>query len=69
MTAYDRYENVPVVVHRPKPTQPRRPVGTAKAVPPDGGATARCNDGTYFYAAHHHQGACSHHHGVAVFYK
>ncbi len=31
------------------------------------GATAKCNDGTYSYAAHH-QGACSHHHGVAVFY-
>ncbi|MGZ4493865.1 MAG: DUF3761 domain-containing protein [Nocardioides sp.] len=32
------------------------------------GATARCNDGTYSYAAHH-QGACSHHGGVQVFYK
>jgi hypothetical protein len=30
------------------------------------GATARCNDGSYSYAAHH-QGACSHHGGVAVF--
>ncbi|MFJ9729418.1 DUF3761 domain-containing protein [Streptomyces sp. NPDC101209] len=26
-----------------------------------------CNDGTYSYAAHH-QGACSHHGGVAIFY-
>jgi hypothetical protein len=33
-----------------------------------GGATAKCNDGTFSYAAHH-QGACSHHGGVAVFYK
>jgi hypothetical protein len=32
------------------------------------GATALRNDGTYSYAAHH-QGACSHHGGVAVFYK
>ena len=32
------------------------------------GATARCNDGTYSYAAHH-QGACSSHGGVAVFYN
>ncbi|MFS4093917.1 DUF3761 domain-containing protein [Streptomyces sp. AF1A] len=32
------------------------------------GATARCNDGTYSYAAHH-QGACSHHGGAAVFYR
>jgi hypothetical protein len=31
------------------------------------GATAMCNDGTYSYAAHH-QGACSHHGGVAIFY-
>jgi uncharacterized membrane protein YgcG len=32
------------------------------------GATALCDDGTYSFAAHH-QGACSHHGGVAVFYK
>jgi hypothetical protein len=35
---------------------------------PGSGATAKCNDGTYSYAAHH-QGACSHHGGVAIFYK
>jgi hypothetical protein len=35
---------------------------------PPAGATAKCNDGTYSYAAHH-QGACSHHGGVAIFYK
>jgi Protein of unknown function (DUF3761) len=35
---------------------------------PSGGATALCNDGTYSYAAHH-QGACSRHGGVRVFYK
>ena len=35
----------------------------------DGGAaTALCNDGTYSFAAHH-QGACSRHGGVRVFYK
>jgi hypothetical protein len=33
-----------------------------------GGASALCNDGTLSYAAHH-QGACSHHHGVAEFYN
>lgn len=33
-----------------------------------GGATALCNDGTLSFAAHH-QGACSHHGGVAIFYK
>jgi hypothetical protein len=32
------------------------------------GATAQCNDGTYSFAAHH-QGACSHHGGVAQFYN
>ncbi|EFL20912.1 conserved hypothetical protein [Streptomyces himastatinicus ATCC 53653] len=32
------------------------------------GATALCEDGTLSYAAHH-QGACSHHGGVAVFYR
>ncbi|MGI8868152.1 MAG: GmrSD restriction endonuclease domain-containing protein [Mycobacteriales bacterium] len=33
-----------------------------------GGATAQCNDGTFSYAAHH-RGACSHHHGVAVWFR
>jgi hypothetical protein len=41
---------------------------SAPVVSPGNGATALCNDGTYSYAAHH-QGACSHHHGVSVFYK
>ncbi len=31
-------------------------------------ASALCNDGTYSYAIHH-QGACSHHKGVSVFYN
>jgi hypothetical protein len=31
------------------------------------GATAKCNDGTFSYSAHH-SGSCSHHGGVAVFY-
>lgn len=45
--------------------------GTGHTEPPvddHGGATALCNDGTLSFAAHH-QGACSHHHGVKVFYK
>ncbi len=31
------------------------------------GASAKCNDGTFSYSAHH-SGSCSHHGGVAVFY-
>lgn len=49
----------------PAPAAPA-PAPPAPAVP--AGATAKCNDGTYSFAAHH-QGACSHHGGVAVFYK
>lgn len=33
-----------------------------------GGATALCNDGTLSYSAHH-QGTCSHHGGVAIWYR
>lgn len=48
----------------PVPTQqPAQPVADHPS-----GATALCNDRTYSYAANH-QGACSHHDGVAVFYK
>ncbi|MFJ9413329.1 DUF3761 domain-containing protein [Streptomyces sp. NPDC101227] len=32
------------------------------------GATARCRDGSLSYSAHH-QGTCSHHGGVAVWYR
>jgi len=44
------------------------PSRTEAPVSAGNGATARCNDGTYSYAAHH-QGACSRHGGVAEFYK
>ena len=43
--------------------QPTNPAPT-----PGDGATAICRDGTYSYAANH-SGACSHHGGVAQFYK
>ena len=48
----------------------KAPVVAQPALAPvaPGGATALCNDGTYSYAAHH-QGACSGHGGVKVFYK
>jgi Protein of unknown function (DUF3761) len=44
------------------------PVAQPGPVAPGGGPTALCKDGTYSYAAHH-QGACSGHDGVKVFYK
>jgi hypothetical protein len=52
------------------PPAPAAPAAPAPAAPvaPGNGATALCHDGTYSYAAHH-QGACSHHGGVAEFYK
>ncbi len=50
--------------------QPAPTPAPAPAPQPDhpAGATALCNDGTYSYAANH-QGACSHHGGVAQWYK
>jgi hypothetical protein len=54
----------------PKPAAPAPAPAHTSAPPVDdhGGATALCNDGTLSYSAHH-QGTCSHHHGVAVWYK
>lgn len=52
----------PAPAPAPAPTTAPSPAG------PPGGATARCNDGSYSFAAHH-QGACSSHGGVAVFYR
>lgn len=56
----------PPTTRAPAPPPPPSPPPTTLDHPAD--ATARCNDGTYSYAAHH-QGACSHHGGVAVFYR
>lgn len=52
----------------PAPTQVPAPAPAPAPVVAGNGATALCNDGTYSYAAHH-QGACSQHGGVQVFYK
>ena len=49
----------------PAPSTPQ-PTPTAQAGAASG-ATALCNDGSLSFAAHH-QGACSHHGGVATFY-
>jgi Protein of unknown function (DUF3761)/Protein of unknown function (DUF2510) len=63
-TAYQKYEGIT--------TAPAHSVSTPRPAPATvsqgNGATALCNDGTYSYAAHH-QGACSHHGGVKIFYK
>ncbi len=42
--------------------------GSSKSGTVSNGATALCNDGTLSYSQHH-QGTCSHHGGVAVWYK
>jgi hypothetical protein len=51
----------------PQTEAPTAPAVTAAGGPP-AGALAMCNDGTYSFAANH-QGACSHHGGVKVFYR
>lgn len=64
-TAYKKYVGAPpsgTSYVRPRPTH------SPSSVAAGTGPTAKCNDGTYSYAAHH-QGACSHHGGVAVFYR
>jgi hypothetical protein len=48
------------------PLPPPQPIPASTSTQP-AGATGKCNDGTYSYAAHH-QGMCSGHGGVAQFY-
>jgi hypothetical protein len=70
-TAYLKYVNAapaPAAPLAPAARAPAQPAAPAPAAVPASGATALCNDGTYSYAAHH-QGACSRHGGVKVFYK
>lgn len=61
--AYQKYVGTAATASTYKPSPAPSPAPAA-----GGNATALCNDGTYSYAAHH-QGACSHHGGVKVFYK
>ncbi|MFK4299551.1 hypothetical protein ABH924_004735 [Arthrobacter sp. GAS37] len=65
-------EPAPAVPAQPAPAAPvdpaPAPAAAAPAPAPGGGATALCVDGTYSFSANH-QGTCSHHKGVAVWYK
>jgi hypothetical protein len=55
-----------------QPPPPPAPTSAQSSPPPaqtpGNGPTALCRDGSYSYAANH-SGACSHHGGVAQFYK
>jgi hypothetical protein len=64
ITSADSTANAPAVTTTAPSAAPSTSAGTDRPA----GATARCNDGTYSFAAHH-QGACSTHGGVAVFYQ
>ena len=59
---------LPSAANPPAPPPEPAPRAAPAPVAPGNGATALCNDGTYSNAAHH-QGACSSHGGVKVFYK
>lgn len=77
-TAYEQYVAAPAAppaAPAPAPVQPApvqpAPVQPAPAAPAPAapaGATAQCNDGSYSYSATH-SGTCSHHGGVALWYK
>jgi hypothetical protein len=56
----------PEAAPAPTPVPNRRPPATASNVPAN--ATAKCRDGSFSFAANH-RGACSHHGGVAEWYK
>jgi hypothetical protein len=57
---------VRVTVTPPPPPPP--PAPAPAPAPAGNGATALCNDGTVSYSATH-QGTCSHHGGVSVWYR
>jgi hypothetical protein len=68
-TAYLNYVGTPPAprTSTASPSMYSPPASGTSAAGPPAGATALCNDGTYSYAAHH-QGACSRHGGVKIFY-
>lgn len=67
-TAYTAYIDQQTSAAAPRSSSYTPKTSAPAVVDPGNGATAQCHDGTYSYAAHH-QGACSHHGGVAIFYK
>lgn len=52
----------------PTTSAPHSVVPAPTTVDDHGGAMAECNDGTLSYSAHH-QGTCSHHGGVAIWFR
>ena len=66
--AYQRYVGAVPAASTYKAPPVAQPAPQPAPVAAGGGATALCKDGTYSFAAHH-QGACSRHGGVSVFYK
>lgn len=66
--AYQTYVGAAAAAPAPAAPQPVPAPAPAPAPAPGGGATALCNDGSLSFAAHH-QGACSKHRGVSVFYR
>jgi hypothetical protein len=50
------------------PAPPPAPAPAPAVQDPGAGATAKCTDGSYSFSATH-QGTCSHHGGVAIWYK
>jgi hypothetical protein len=67
IAAYKRY--VSTTSPTSGATSPAPPAPSPPPAPAShpAGATAKCNDGTFSYSAHH-SGSCSYHEGVAVFY-
>ncbi len=66
---YSAYHRYMTVAATPSTLAPRtHPAAPAPSPVAGSRATALCNDGTLSYAAHH-QGACSHHDGVRIFYR
>jgi len=67
-TALTAGSSVQLILSPPAPPPAPAPAPAPAPEAPASGATAKCNDGTLSYSAHH-QGTCSHHGGVAEWYR